>query len=220
MKKIIQFFNYCCAIRISRNMSKETKNENVVQSPNCAKSVKTKVNTKSGRKSVREIELLKKTMERDAEIHRIEMMELEKKKEFLLREKKFERELKMKEDEISNNCEDEDENDIDEMDPTQRRKNTDEWVKKIPRLSNVIESAREVNDFRCELVFESTRQNCTENSTQNDVLIAAFKALQTRDLKDLPVFNGENVLEWPNFISEFKRSTDEYNIQPNKNLRR
>lgn len=30
--------------------------------------------------------------------------------------------------------------------------------------------------------------------------------------KDLPIFNGDNVLEWPNFISEFKRSTEEYNI--------
>lgn len=83
------------------------------------------------------------------------------------------------------------------------------------------------NDRR-ERMFESTRQNTNANpfqnvavnSIQNDVLIAAFKALQMQEIKNPPTFNGDNVLEWPNFISEFERSTEEYAIKPSKNLRR
>lgn len=56
--------------------------------------------------------------------------------------------------------------------------------------------------------------------TSNDVLLAAFKALQIKQIRDLPVFDGENVLDWPNFAAEFRRSTREYNIQSESNLRR
>lgn len=179
---------------------------------NCAKSVvSSKVNTKASRRSsIREVTHLKKTLEREAEIYEIEMQKLERKKEFLLRAQQLENEMKRQEDEQSNN---DDDVEIPEMDNEQRKINTGAWVNDIanPHLSN---------DFERNRIFESTRLNQSQNSVQNDVLIAAFKALQTREVKDLPTFNGDNVLEWPNFISEFRRSTEEFNVTPNKNLRR
>ncbi|KAJ6639527.1 hypothetical protein Bhyg_12273 [Pseudolycoriella hygida] len=127
----------------------------------------------------------------------------------------------MTEDELSDDFEEEEEV-IGETDPIQRNKDTMEWVKNVPdQIENEFEpQVTRTNNFLHEPIFESTRQNYIDNSGQNAVLIAAFKALQTHDLKDLPTFNGNNVLEWPNFISEYRRSTEEFNISPNKNLRR
>lgn len=56
--------------------------------------------------------------------------------------------------------------------------------------------------------------------TQNQVLGAAFRALQDKGLKELPTFNGENVFDWPLFIGEYNRVNREYEISPYKNLAR
>lgn len=83
---------------------------NTISNPNYAKSIaSSKANTKISRQSsVREVEYLKKTLEREAEIHKIEMLKLEKEKEFLLKTQKLELELKRQEDELSNNFDEED----------------------------------------------------------------------------------------------------------------
>lgn len=63
--------------------------------------------------------------------------------------------------------------------------------------------------------FESSKQQ----HTTEDVLIEAFKALKERKIRDLPSFNGD-LMDWPNFISEFRRATTEYDISDSENLRR
>lgn len=182
--------------------------DNIInQKPKFTKSVTSKATTKGSKQSsIRNIEFLKKKMEREAEIHKIEMKKLEMEKAFIKRAQQIEEEMKIQEIELSNELNDEVE--ISEMDPNQR-KITNEWVNKIPRADH--QSAQH-------LQFESTHLN--GSAVQSDVLLAAFRALQTKEIKDLPIFNGDSVLEWPNFISEFRRSTEEYDIKPNKNLRR
>lgn len=69
-------------------------------------------------------------------------------------------------------------------------------------------------------IQQHIEQPISENVTKDDLLLAALKTLQFRQARDLPTFNGDNILEWPNFIGEFNRSTDEFNIKPNENLRR
>lgn len=181
--------------------------------PSYAKSIGSKANSKTSRRSsLREVEHLKKNLEREAEIFEIEMEKLNKKKEFLLRSQKLELELKEKEDILSNDG-DCDDIEITGLDNKQRNKNVGEWV-------NNNESRYHCDEMNNPHIFESTRQHQFENPVQNDVLIAALKALQTKEIKDLPTFDGENILEWPNFLSEFRRSTAEYNITPSNNLRR
>lgn len=58
------------------------------------------------------------------------------------------------------------------------------------------------------------------NVTNNDVLLAAFNALKQTKTKDLPIFNGDQILEFPNFMAEFERSTEEMRITNRENLRR
>lgn len=55
---------------------------------------------------------------------------------------------------------------------------------------------------------------------RDDVLVQAFKALQTKQVRDLPTFNGENPLEFFTFMAELERSTAELNISPAENIRR
>lgn len=52
----------------------------------------------------------------------------------------------------------------------------------------------------------------------NEVLLAAFKTLQMRQIKDLPTFTGDNMLDWPYFLSEYQRTTQENNISNADNL--
>lgn len=195
-----------------------------------AKSVASKANSKTSRRSIREH--LKKTLEREAEIHEIEMLELKKKKEFLWRSQQLENELKNQEDVLSNIDDRDDEVEIPEWDNDQRKMIVNDWVNKIDNVPNncrrppMFESTRQnhfefpADNYRRPHDIENTQQMQFENSTQNDVLIAALKALQTKEIKDLPTFSGEVVLEWPNFISEFRRSTEEFKINPSRNLRR
>lgn len=70
--------------------------------PNYATSIRSKSSKKI---SVREVEHLKKILKREAEIHEIEMLKLEKQKAFLLRKQQLENELKQREDAVSNNYE-------------------------------------------------------------------------------------------------------------------
>lgn len=53
---------------------------------------------------------------------------------------------------------------------------------------------------------------------RDEVLSAAFKALQSQQIKDLPTFTGENLLDWPFFVGEFERTTAELNISESDNL--
>ncbi|XP_065092176.1 uncharacterized protein LOC135713026 [Ochlerotatus camptorhynchus] len=53
----------------------------------------------------------------------------------------------------------------------------------------------------------------------NEILSQAFKALQSRNVKDLPSFSGD-VMEWTIFESEFKTSTEEFKLTDRDNLRR
>ncbi|XP_062714295.1 uncharacterized protein LOC115268175 [Aedes albopictus] len=52
-----------------------------------------------------------------------------------------------------------------------------------------------------------------------DVLSQAFKALQTRQIRELPTFNG-SIMDWPIFENEFKTSTAELKLTNRDNLRR
>lgn len=191
--------------------------------PNYAKSVASKGHSKASRRSsVREVEHLKRVMEQEDEFHAIEMLELRKRKEFLLRKQQRQNELKHQEDILSNIDDADDVADITELEQEQRNNNVNDWVDKIDpcQFQNTnhpqyFESTRQNPQY-----FESTRQNQHEHSAQSEILIAAFRALQSKDIKALPTFSGEVVLEWPNFISEFRRSTLEFNISQNKNLRR
>lgn len=76
---------------------------------------------------MREVEYLKKTLEREAELHKIEMLKLQK--EFLIKTQHFENELKKQEDELS-----EDEK-VNEIDTDQRMKSTNEWANQVPRFN-------------------------------------------------------------------------------------
>uniref|UniRef100_A0A336MJJ3 CSON000885 protein n=1 Tax=Culicoides sonorensis TaxID=179676 RepID=A0A336MJJ3_CULSO len=59
-----------------------------------------------------------------------------------------------------------------------------------------------------------------EFNSRDKLLSDAFKALTTnKQVKNLPEFSG-SIKEWPIFISEFERSTKEYNISDAENLRR
>lgn len=66
--------------------------------------------------------------------------------------------------------------------------------------------------------FNSTPAS-TFNNQRDEVLATAFEALKLRTLQDLPTFSGENVLDWPFFLSEFKRTTSK-DINTPENLRR
>ncbi len=182
-----------------------------------AKSTKITANTKiSKQRSVREVSYLASALEKEKEIHRLEMMELAKEKEFLRKSLTLEKELKEKQDAISDNS---DEEKISEIDHEQRKEDVRDWINQVPPFQRT----ENIPTYQRKEPFESTRLNSGaefHSQMHNDVLIAALKALQTKEIKDLPTFDGENVLEWPNFISEFRRSTAEYNITPNKNLRR
>ena len=47
-------------------------------------------------------------------------------------------------------------------------------------------------------------RNHQQNSQRDDVLMAALKALEKRNMRDLPIFTGENILDWPMFLEEFR----------------
>lgn len=67
----------------------------------------------------------------------------------------------------------------------------------------------------------NTQQRPSAGSVDNNaVLMQAFKALQDKRVKDLPTFNGEDLLDWPLFKGEFDRSTEEFNVKPSDNIRR
>nr|XP_029724130.1 uncharacterized protein LOC115264526 [Aedes albopictus] len=53
----------------------------------------------------------------------------------------------------------------------------------------------------------------------NAILLEAFKALQGRNVKDLPPFSGD-IMEWTIFENEFNASTEEFQLTDRDNLRR
>lgn len=59
-----------------------------------------------------------------------------------------------------------------------------------------------------------------DNDQRDEVLESAFRALQVRQVKDLPLFSGENILDWPYFYGEYQRSTQEQRVSDGDNLRR
>lgn len=63
--------------------------------------------------------------------------------------------------------------------------------------------------------FDSQR----ENNRYNEILYEAIKALSARQAKDLPQFTG-SIREWPIFHSEFVRTTEEFHVSKDENLRR
>lgn len=199
------------------------REENVqIEPQKYAKSKASKANTKiSKQRSIREVTYLASALEKEKEIHKLEMMELAKEKEFLKKTLNLEKELKEKQDEISDNS---DEEKISEIDHERRKEDVRDWINQVPPFQQAQNIPHFINpNYQRNEPFESTRLNSGaefQSQMQNDVLIAALKALQTKEIKDLPIFDGENVLEWPNFISEFRKSTAEYKITPNQNLRR
>lgn len=65
------------------------------------------------------------------------------------------------------------------------------------------------------------QQNPINNENCRDhVLIEAFKSLKHRQVRDLPSFNGDNPLDFFLFISEYERSSKEFNVSLSENLGR
>uniref|UniRef100_A0A336MV93 CSON005244 protein n=1 Tax=Culicoides sonorensis TaxID=179676 RepID=A0A336MV93_CULSO len=83
----------------------------------------------------------------------------------------------------------------------------------IQSIENKQESVFNYNSYQ-----KGKEQN--DYCNQNEVLLAAFKALQTKQIRDLPAFNGENILDWPIFVGEYERSTKEFSVSNEVNWRR
>lgn len=85
-----------------------------------------------------------------------------------------------------------------------------------------LKSAKVNHQHQCQSSSSIQGQSPTPRNppecTQNQVLHAAFKALQSKTAKDLPKFNGESFFDWPLFISEYDRINQEVEIQPSEKL--
>ncbi|XP_058817877.1 uncharacterized protein LOC131681183 [Topomyia yanbarensis] len=111
---------------------------------------------------------------------------------------------------------------------TNASKRVEEWVaeaEKVRPHNEYEESSHRMNHaFSRETVVRNTSTPGVRNATApepgvNEILSQAFKALQSRNMKDLPSFSGD-VMEWTIFESEFKTSTKEYKLTDRDNLRR
>ena len=97
---------------------------------------------------------------------------------------------------------------------------------KVPRHRLLYEND-ENTDSEPEVEPVAQRQNTNMNNiasvepdlSRDIVLAEAFKALKAKTIRDLPEFRGK-YSEWPNFLSEFERSTKECSISKSENLRR
>ncbi|XP_058448625.1 uncharacterized protein LOC131428593 [Malaya genurostris] len=87
-----------------------------------------------------------------------------------------------------------------------------------PRSRDYGEKNIPTHDRKNVSAIDAMNTDTTEPST-NALLCQAFKALQTRNLKDLPPFSGD-VMEWTVFANEFKTSTEEFHLSDRDNLRR
>ncbi|XP_058827204.1 uncharacterized protein LOC131687167 [Topomyia yanbarensis] len=98
--------------------------------------------------------------------------------------------------------------------------------KRVEELVAEAEKVRPHNEYEesSETEVRNTSTPGVKNATApepgvNEILSQAFKALQSRNMKDLPSFSGD-VMEWTIFESEFKTSTEEYKLTDRDNLRR
>ncbi|XP_062713794.1 uncharacterized protein LOC115264526 [Aedes albopictus] len=84
---------------------------------------------------------------------------------------------------------------------------------------------RHVNLEPSNHVVRQPRREPVENDLRvpepgvNAILLEAFKALQGRNVKDLPPFSGD-IMEWTIFENEFNASTEEFQLTDRDNLRR
>lgn len=79
-------------------------------------------------------------------------------------------------------------------------------------------SAEKVQDWlQHEHQDEIPNENVQQPTSRDYVLEEAFKALQSRQVKDLPKFDG-NMMKWPTFKKHFEKSTTEFHIKPYQNL--
>ncbi|XP_062704072.1 uncharacterized protein LOC134286474 [Aedes albopictus] len=63
------------------------------------------------------------------------------------------------------------------------------------------------------------RNASVQEPAVNEVLSQAFRALQGRNMRDLPPFSGD-IMEWTVFENDFRTSTEEFQLSDRDNLRR
>lgn len=78
---------------------------------------------------------------------------------------------------------------------------------------------------KCPPLIQSPHSYCQQslnNSVTRDDLILAFREISLKSQKppDLPEFNGVDIMQFPSFLSEYERTTAQFEIKPPDNLRR